>query len=165
MNNSADNCVPCYPPMQNGWPTLHFPWDDSTPPMSHTGTPTEDFGLLNDLVQPVSHHNSCSPLQMPLTSTTTSVTPPVQPIAPLPIAAIKQSALSQPSLTMKQFNLSTVTDTPAPSPSSNDEECSASSPMSDKQSLSEFSEDLGICKSKQEILKLIPKDVRVPQSK
>ena len=169
MSDSVENYVP---PMQNGWQAKcmsHFPWEDTTPPMSHIGTPTEDFGLPNDhLAHPISHHSTCSSLQMPMISTTTTMAPPVQSIAPPPIAAIQQSMLStspQGSLAMKQFNLSTVSDTPTPSPSSNDEECSASSPMSDKQSLSEFNEDLGICKSKQEILKLIPKDVRVPQSK
>lgn len=175
MNNSADNYVP---PGHSEWQAKcmsHFPWDDTSPPMSHIGTPTEDFGLPNDtLALPVSHHSTCSSLQMPTISTITTMAPPVQPIAPpaVPSAAIQQSMLStspqgsspQGSLAMKQFNLSTVSDTPTPSPSSNDEECSASSPMSDKQSLSEYNEDLGICKSKQEILKLIPKDVRVPQS-
>ena len=178
MSSSADNYVP---PMDNEWQAKcmsHFPWDDTSPPMSHIGTPTEDFGLPSDPLpaQPISHHSTCSSLKMPMISTITTMAPPVQSIAPpAPIAAVQQSMLStsprgslstspQGSLAMKHFNLSTVSDTPTPSPSSNDEECSASSPMSDKQSLSEYNEDLGICKSKQEILKLIPKDVRVPQS-
>ena len=92
--------------------------------------------------------------------------PTVQPIAHPP-ATVQQPLLStspQPSLAFQHFKSSTVSDTPTPSPSS-DEDCSAASPMSDKQSLSEFGEDLSLCKSKQEILKLIPKDVRLPQSK
>lgn len=171
MANSAESYVPNLPPMHSGWPTAksmsHFNYDDITsPPMSHLGTPTEDFCPPNDaLVQPVSH-NTCSSLQMPIMSTITSVTPPVQPVTP-PVT-FQHSMLStspQRSLAIKQFKVSTLSDTPTPSPSSNDEEYSAASPMSDKQSLSEFNEDLGLCKSKQEILKLIPKDVRVPQSK
>ena len=172
MSNSVENYVPDLNPMQNGWQAKcmsHFPWDDTSPPMSHIGTPTEDFGPPNNpLAQPISLHNTCSSLQMPIISATTTITmaPSVQPIAPPAIAPVQQSMSSpQGSLAMKQFRLSTVSDTPTPSPSSNDEECSAASPMSDKQSLSEFNEDFGICKSKQEILKLIPKDVRVPQSK
>lgn len=150
-------------PMQNGWSrTSHFTWDD-TP----LGTPTEDFcPPLDPSMQPVPQPNTCSSLQLPLMSTSTSATPPVQPIA-LP-ATTQQSLLSglpQSSLAINQFKISTVSDTPTPSPSSNDEDCSASSPMSDKQSLSEYSEDLSLCKSKQEILNMIPKDVRVPQSK
>ena len=155
--------------MHNGWPAAaksmsHFSWDDTSPPMSHLGTPTEDFCPPNNaLMQSIS---CCSSLPI-MPPTTTSVTPPVQPIAP-PAAAIQQPLLSsspQGSLAFKHFKYSTVSDTPTPSPSSNDEDCSASSPMSDKQSLSEFSEDVSLCKSKQEILKLIPKDVRLPQSK
>lgn len=155
--------------MQNGWsskarPVCHFSWEDNSPPMSHLGTPTEDFcPPHNSPVQSFSQHNSCLSLQMPMNSTTTTaVTPPAQLAAPA--NAIMMSTTSpQQSLAIKQFKFSTVSDTPTPSPSSNDDDYSAISPtLSDKQ---ECSEDFAICKSKQEILKLIPKDVRVPQSK
>lgn len=169
--NNVEGFVPNLPPMHSGWAPAksmsHFTWDNMSPPMSvmsHLGTPTEDFCPSNDgLVLPISHH-ACSSLQMPAMSTTTSLTPPMQPIAPAPL---QQSMItsSQRSLAINQFKFSTVSDTPTPSPSSNDEDCSATSPLSDKQSLSEFAEEMGLSKSKQEILKLIPKDVRVPQRK
>ena len=166
--NTTEGYVSSLSPMHNGWPTAksmsHFPWDDTTPPMSHLGTPTEDFCPSNNpLVQSISCC-SASPIIPP---TNTSMAPPVQPIAH-PAATVQQPLLStspQQSLAFQHFKSSTVSDTPTPSPSSNDEDCAAASPMSDKQSLSEFGEDLSLCKSKQEILKLIPKDVRLPQSK
>ena len=167
MSSSADNYVP---PMDNEWQAKcmsHFPWDDTRPPMSHIGTPTEDFGLPNDPLpaQPISHHSTCSSLKMPMhdinyhyngtTSSTYSTScsyccsPTIRMLSTSPRGSLSTSPQGS-----KQFNLSTVSDTSTPLPSSNDEECSASSPMSDKQSLSEYNEGLGICKSKQEILKL-----------
>ena len=163
VNHSRDSYTTNLPSMQDGWPVKCTSWEDSSPPMSHLSTPTEDYcPAIDSSLQPFSQSSTCSSLQM--ISTTTSMTPPVQPIAP-PAGFMQQSIVPQPSLAINQFRSSTVSDTPTPSPSSNDEECSASSPMSDKQSLSEYNDDLNLCKSKQEILNLIPKDVRVPQSK
>ena len=171
MNNS-ESYVSDLIAMQNGWPVAskpaavsHFTWEDSSPPMSHLGTPTEDFcPPQNSPVQSFSQHTTCLPLHMPMNSTTTAVTQPAQPVAPA--NAITVSTSSQQSLAIKQFKGSTVSDTPTPSPSSSDDDYSATSPaLSDKHAPSECSEDFTLCKSKQEILKLIPKDVRVPQSK
>jgi len=166
MSNNSEGYVPDLVTMQNLWPSKsvvsHFTWEDVTPPMSHIGTPTEDYCPPHS--SPVQ-----SFLQMPMNSTTnnTATTPPVQTMAPA-ANAMQQSMMStspQQSLAIKQFKFSTVSDTPTPSPSSDDDNYSATSPMSDKQGASECSEDFTLCKSKQEVLKLIPKDVRVPQSK
>lgn len=160
--------------MQNGWQSKsipHFTWDDTSPPMSHLGTPTEDFYSpthdIDPSVQlPFSHHTSCiSSHIMPITSVTTAITSPMQPIAPPPAVPPMMSTSPQQSIAINQFQFSTISDTPTPSPSSNEDDCSSTSPLSDKQSFVDFNEDLSLCKSKQDILKLIPKDVRVPQSK
>jgi len=138
---------------------------DCSPPLSHMNSPIDHppVSEFSDSPPPYpTSFNTSTSLQVPFDFKTNTVTSP-QCMAMPPQQCVTSQFSLQQSLAIEQFKFSSISDTPT---SSSDEDSSASPlPPAEKQLAAEFSEELRHVETKEEVLKLIPKDVRVPQSK
>jgi len=137
---------------------------DCSPPLSHMNSPI-DHPPVSDSPPAYPTSFTSTSLQVPFDFKTNTVTSPLcMAVSPQQCATSPLlSVTPQQSLAMEQFKFSSMSDTPTPS--SSDEDSSASPLPVEKQLTAEFSEEMKNVETKEEVLKLIPKDVRVPQSK
>ena len=146
-NWEVNNHQACTLPQRNG-----------SPPLSHMNSPI-DYPPVSDSLPAysMSFNNTSTSLQTPFDFKANTVKSP-HCMALSPQQCVRRQPLSitpQQSLAIEQFKFSSLSNTPAPS--SSDEESNAS-PLP-------VEAELKNVKTKEEVLKLIPKDVRVPQSK
>ena len=131
---------------------------DCSPPLSHMNSPTEHPPVSELLpAYSVSLNNTNTSLQIPFNFKANIVTSPHCMALPPPQQCVTKQSHSitpQQPLAIEQFKFSSMSNTPKAS--SSDEE-SNDSPLP--------VEELKNVETKEEVLKLIPKDVRVPQSK
>ena len=135
---------------------------DCSPPLSHMNSPTERPPISELLPAfSTSLNNTNTSLQIPFDFKANIVTSPHYMALSPPkqchgVTRPSHSITPQQSLAIEQFKFSSLSNTPIPS--SSDEESNASPlPVEDL--------ELKNVETKEEVLKLIPKDVRVPQSK
>ena len=173
-----------YPPgemaIQPGWSNMESNWElnnqqactlpqwsgyDCSPPLSHINSPIDHPPVSDSLPAYSASFNTNTSLQVPFDFKTNTVTFP-QCTAMSPQQCITSQTLSitpQQLLAIEQLKFSSMSDTPIPSSSDEDSNASPSLPV--EKQFTELSEELKNVESKEEVLKLIPKDVRVPQSK
>ncbi|XP_065882286.1 uncharacterized protein [Dysidea avara] len=173
-----------YPPgemaIQPGWSNMESNWElnnqqactlpqwsgyDCSPPLSHINSPIDHPPVSDSLPAYSASFNTNTSLQVPFDFKTNTVTFP-QCTAMSPQQCITSQTLSitpQQLLAIEQLKFSSMSDTPIPSSSDEDSNASPSLPV--EKQFTELSEELKNVESKEEVLKLIPKDVRVPQRK
>jgi len=157
--------------MQPSWSNIGYnqqectlpQWNEyDSPPLSHMNSPIDHPPVSESLPAYSGSFNTGTSLQLPFDFKANAVTSP-QCMAVSPQQCVASQPLSQQSIAIEQFKFSSMSYTPTPS--SSDEGSNASPLPVEKQLVAELSDELKHAETKEEVLKLIPKDVRVPQSK